>query len=821
MRVIRNIRGWSEIRGGAVAVLLFLLGSLSACSAPSAADEDGGSAQQPAELRAPRCGKRSEYCAEVRRTSFGIPHVVAANEKSLGYGLGYAFAQDNFCLLVDELATVNGERSKYFGPDESYDSTGAGTLQNNLSSDFFYQWLNSPAAVRSTMNRQPNEVKDLAIGYAAGFNHYLQEVGAGGLPAPCRGQAWAREISDLDLIRLMRRYAVSGGSDQFIDALFYAQPPTSVAALASRTAGATSPPVTPRLPPGFAHDRARARLGSNGVALGRRATDSGTGLLLANPHFPWTTGARFYQSQLTIPGKLNVMGASLSGFPVINIGFNENVAWTHTVNSSVHFNLFALQLDPADPTRYLVDGRKKSMTKLDTSDAALTPEGSLVSVEHSYYSSEVGLVVQWAGDVALALNDANVDNDRLFQQWWAINQANSLPELERSVENTLGLPWVNVIATDRRGEAYYGDITPVPSVTDALAAACIAPEYQPLIAQGLYVLAGNTSACRLKSDPAAPQKGIFGAAKLPRLTRTDFVQNSNDSAWLTNPAQPLTGFPSMVSQDSYEQNGRTRLGIAQINARLAGRDGLRGNKFNLESLQSLVLNDRSLYASLLLDDLIVACRGAGSVTLADGQRVELSKGCRVLAKWDGTANLESIGWPLFRAWWEAQTTSGVDFWRVAFDPADPVETPRGLRLSDPTVVATTRASLATAMLALDQLGVDYTLPWGKLQVAVRGEQRIPIHGGDGDQIYNAIWSAPTGDGQLEVYYGSSALTVVSFEDGLPKASGFLTYSQSSNPESPFFADQTQRFSVKRWIELPFSEAKIRADANYTSRLVSQ
>jgi acyl-homoserine-lactone acylase len=802
--------------------LLALLASLSACGANSIDNRDeDGLAERQAELRAPQCGNHSQYCAEVRRTSFGIPHIVAGNEKGLGFGLGYAFAQDNFCLLADDLVTVNGERSRYFGPGESYDSTGAGTLQNNLSSDFFFEWLNSPALVRTTLNRQPREIKDLAGGYAAGVNHYLKEVGSQGLPAACRGQAWVREMSDLDLIRLMRRYAVIASSGQFIDALFAAQPPGGVAALSSRQAAAARKPAGLPLAPGFVRERERARFGSNGVALGRHATESGAGLLLANPHFPWTTGARFYQLQLTIPGKLNAMGASLSGFPVVNIGFNENVAWTHTTDTSVHFNLFALQLDPADPTRYVVDGRKKTMTKLDLTVAARTPDGALASVEHAYYSSEFGPVVQWVDGVALALNDANLENDRMFQQWWAMNQVRSVAELKQSVEDTLGLPWVNVVASDRRGDAYYGDITPVPSVTDALASTCIAPEYQALLAHGLYVLSGNRSACRLKDDPAAPQRGIFGAANLPSLTRTDFVQNSNDSAWLTNPAQPLTGFPSIVSGDSYEQNGRTRLGISQINARLAGKDGFRGNKFNLESLQSIVLNNRSFYALLLLRDLNSACRGAGSITLDDGQQVDLHKGCSVLAKWDGTANLESIGWPLFRAWWGAIWATGVEVWKIPFDPADPVNTPRGLRLSDPSVVAATRAALATAMLGLDQLGVDYTKPWGKLQVAVRGEQRIPIHGGDGDQIYNAIASAPTGDGQLDVYYGSSALTVVSFEERLPKARGFLTYSQSSNPDSPFFADQTRRFSEKDWIDLPFSERAIHADPDYSSRLVSQ
>ncbi|EPN50207.1 penicillin amidase family protein, partial [Pseudomonas syringae pv. actinidiae ICMP 18807] len=54
--------------------------------------------------------------AEIRRTGFGVPHIVADDERGLGYGIGYAYAQDNLCLLANEIVTVNGERSRYLGP---------------------------------------------------------------------------------------------------------------------------------------------------------------------------------------------------------------------------------------------------------------------------------------------------------------------------------------------------------------------------------------------------------------------------------------------------------------------------------------------------------------------------------------------------------------------------------------------------------------------------------------------------------------------------------------------------------------------------------
>ena len=54
---------------------------------------------------------KPQFHAEVTRTSFGIAHIRADNFKSLGYGLAYAYAQDNVCMFADSLLTARGERS--------------------------------------------------------------------------------------------------------------------------------------------------------------------------------------------------------------------------------------------------------------------------------------------------------------------------------------------------------------------------------------------------------------------------------------------------------------------------------------------------------------------------------------------------------------------------------------------------------------------------------------------------------------------------------------------------------------------------------------
>gem|GEM_PF-4798795 len=93
--------------------------------------------------------------AEIRRTSFGVPHIRADDERGLGYGIGYAYAQDNLCLMANEVLTVNAQRSQYFGAEGQ-------TLEqrDNLSSDLFFSWLNTPQAVAAFWQAQTPAMRE-------------------------------------------------------------------------------------------------------------------------------------------------------------------------------------------------------------------------------------------------------------------------------------------------------------------------------------------------------------------------------------------------------------------------------------------------------------------------------------------------------------------------------------------------------------------------------------------------------------------------------------------------------------------------------------
>ncbi|WP_460119051.1 bifunctional acylase PvdQ [Pseudomonas sp. H3_G09] len=737
--------------------------------------------------------------ADIRRTTFGVPHIRAENERGLGFGIGYAYAQDNLCLLANEIVTVNGQRSRYFGPEQF-----TVEQRENRVSDVFFTWLNTPEAVKAFWQAQPAQVRDLVEGYAAGYNRYLAERRPQGLPQQCQGE-WVRDIHAEDLVKLTRRLLVEGGVGQFAEALAGATPPQATAQVKHDAEAFQLADARQRR---FALDR-----GSNAVAVGSERSFNGRGMLLANPHFPWVGGMRFYQMHLTIPGKLDVMGAALPGLPMINIGFNQHLAWTHTVDSSKHFTLYRLQLDPQDPTRYLLDGKSLPLSKQTVTVQVKQADGQVVAVARDIYSSQFGPIVQWPGKLdwdkqyAYSLRDANLENDRVLKQWYAMNQASSLKDLQGAVQQIQGIPWVTTLAVDDKGQTLYMNLSVVPNVSAEKLAKCS----DPRLGLRMIVLDGSNSGCAWDIDPQAAQKGIFASSQLPQLLRKDFVQHSNDSAWLANPARPLTGYSPLISQDGQPLGLRSRFALDRL------ADLNKKGPLAIKDLQHMVMDDQVYLASQVMPDLLRFCAadlGSDAETLKSA--------CVSLKAWDGRANLDAgLGLVHFQNIMQALLES-PDIWRVAFNPADAQNTPRGLAVEQPAVAKALREAMLASVEQVGKMGLKPDMRWGDIQVVSSGGQQTPIHGGPGTLgIYNAMQSVPRDDGKLEVVSGTSYLQVVSFDEKGPHAQGLLAFSLSSDPMSIYSRDQTAAFSKKQWSVLPFTEQQIQADPHYQVQIIQQ
>ncbi|WP_030604553.1 penicillin acylase family protein [Streptomyces fulvoviolaceus] len=742
--------------------------------------------------------------AVVRYTEYGIPHIVAKDYTNLGFGTGWAQAADQVCTLADGFVTVRGERSRFFGPDAAADSA-LSSASKNLASDLYFRGVRETGTVEKLLAEPApvgpsRQVKDLMRGFAAGFNAWLKQNRI--TDPACKGAAWVRPVTTLDVAARGFALAVLGGQGRAVDGITAAQPPASTTSAVAPDAQDTARAAREL----FATDS--ADMGSNAVAFSGATTANGRGLLLGNPHYPWQGGRRFWQSQQTIPGELNVSGGSLLGSATVSIGHNAHVAWSHTVATGITLNLHQLTLDPADPTTYLVDGKPERMTERTVTVAV--KDGSPVTrtqwwTRYGPVVTSLGasLPLPWTATTAYALNDPNSTNLRASDTALGFSKARSTDDVLGSLKRTQGLPWVNTIAADSRGHTLFTQSQVLPRITDDIAQRCSTPLGRVTYpASGVAVLDGSRGDCALGSDPDAVQPGIFGPAKMPVLKDAPYAENSNDSAWLANADRPLTGYERVFGTTGTQRSMRTRGAIEDV-AAMALKGGL-----TVRDLQAQQFANRVPAGDLVAADAARACAAlpGGTATGSDGKAVDVGEACEVLAGWDHSVNTGSRGALLFDRLWRKLPTSQL--WKVPFSAADPVRTPNTLNTDAPAFAT----ALADTVAELHAAGIPLNSSLGEHQFVVRNGQRIPVSGGtESLGVWNKVepvWNA-AGGGYPEVTTGSSYIQAVGWDGGrCPVARTLLTYSQSSNPNSPHFSDQTRLFSDEKWVTSRFCEKDI-------------
>ncbi|MBV8657997.1 MAG: penicillin acylase family protein [Burkholderiales bacterium] len=787
----------------------------------------GGNADSDASSNPP--AQSATYAATIRYTSYGVPHVLATNYKGAGYGYGYAFAKDNICLFANELVTMHGERSRYFGVRDAQGNPitylgQLGGFVDNVSSDFFYKLLMTPAQAAAIKASSSQNAQDIVSGFVAGYNRYLRETGVSGLPLECKNAPWVQPMTETDAYYRFTQASIAGSSLAFITQIANAQPPSGTSAASLKQVSASPAQWVAGSSLLNAEKVFKAHMiGSNGLGLGHDVTQSGVGIVLGNPHFPWWGALRLHQLHLTIPGSYDVYGATLLGVPLPLIGFNKDVAWTHTFSTDNRFTLAALQIDPANKTHYMVDGKSVAMTPVPLTITATQPDGSTTQISRTLYTTQYGPMVQdstfaWTAASAFALQDANYGNYKMIDQVLLNGQATSAASLRTALATYSAMPWVNTISADRTGQAMYANYSVAANVPDAQLAQCVkGPMAQYILAtNGTVILDGSTSSCAWS--------GILPSSQRPWVTRTDYVMNSNDSHWLPNANVRLAGYPMIIATgptaEATPQGERTRVGIAQVMDRVSGADGLPGTGFTVANLQQVYGMLRFYKPEVWLNEFVTACLASPVVTTAKGP-VDLTQACTVLKQWDKHHGPTSAGALLFQEFYGAMNELNdqygqPSYWRVPFDPANPITTPAGYNTANPVPMQ----ALAGVVAQFNALGVPLAEIPAKRQIIYRNGAPLSIRGGR--YTYFNWQGNPTGTGYYsDPAYGNSYIQFVTWDANGPVAQGMLTYSQSSHTLSSNYADLTTLYAQGGWANLPFTDAQITSDPGYSVTQISE
>ena len=283
---------------------------------------------------------------EIIRDSYGVPHIYAATDAEVAYGLAWAHAEDDFETIQLGYLAGDAKLSRYIG------LKGAGA-------DFLAQLIEAERTAAEQFDTLSDEFVAVIEGYAAGLNAYAEKHPE---------QVLEKSLFPVTPVKMVAysqlQLFVSNAADQLVKKI-----------------------VTNKTP-----EIAKPKDDSNGsnlIALSSVKTGQEASFLTINTHQPLEGPTSWYEAHLVSEEGTNIIGTLFPGAPCILTGANKNLGWTHTVNFQDKADVFKLEMvDPKlltyqfdDEVLMLEEKRAKVYLKL---------LGFKIGINKKYYTSVYG-----------------------------------------------------------------------------------------------------------------------------------------------------------------------------------------------------------------------------------------------------------------------------------------------------------------------------------------------------------------------------------------------------------------------------------------------
>ena len=552
---------------------------------------------------------------EIRRTTWGVPHIKADDLAAAAYALAYVQLEDYGARVAMGLLRGRGEMGLWFGRD-------------SMGSDFAARPVYAIAVAKyATLDADTRAVYE---GFAAGVNRYIErhpeEFPAGFRPQFTGYDVAARDVQVANpsaanrlLARLdpARARAARGGAD--------ADAEGALDENAAHSAG-----VDP------------IEEGSNAWAFAPGRTRSGRAILVRNPHLAWDAG--YYEAHVHVPGVLEFYGDFRIGGPFTVIGgFNRHLGWATTNNAPDNDELYALEVDPARADHYLFDGTSVPLERVLTSVPYRNGAGISTETRESW-RTPLGPVVHRDGGRIYVLRTAGDGDHRAGQQFLRMMQATSLDEWKTAMRMR-ARPTSSFTYADRAGNVLYvwNGLNPV-----------------------LPHASGGDSVATLARRTGEVFTHLIPWDSLPQVLnpKGGYVRNENDAPYHTNLHQVLdrARYPANMPDPSLRLRSQLSLELIHDTRRMT-----------LEQVMALKNSYRMLLADRVKPDLLTAVRG-GALTEAQRAAADvLARWDNTAAPESRGAVLFTLWWQRY-----VEGRNADSMYAVAWDVNDPVRTPRGL-----------------------------------------------------------------------------------------------------------------------------------------------
>ena len=352
---------------------------------------------------------------DVYTDPYGVPHIIAQNEKDLFYSAGYIAARDRLFQMSMVAFAVRGELALALGNEF-------------IGSDIYLRTWGIHSTGKKLVKAMSKDTYKIVNDFCEGINSRINEIIS---DPPIEFKILGIEPPEWDPIvlagysRMMARELSSSWKPEIVygaimeyfgkDKLAEVYP--SYNSDKPTIAQTNIPAVKQLLNQILAQEislnnilgHGSSSIGSNSWVVSGSRTISGKPLIANDPHLEFTQPCRWYEMHLK-GGRFNVSGVCLAGIPVPIIGQNEHCAWGFTNSMVDDMDFFIETVNPEDPTQYLYEGTWKNMKLIeetiplrDNKDTTivirLTHHGPVISDIHPILKESDQVVsMAWTGN---------------------------------------------------------------------------------------------------------------------------------------------------------------------------------------------------------------------------------------------------------------------------------------------------------------------------------------------------------------------------------------------------------------------------------------